>query len=214
MNISSPTQDGGSGGNSDERFQELFRRFYASVTYFFRNRGFPREESRDLAQETFMRAYRRWGSFRWESRFETWLFRIATHVAINALRHQQAEKRSSDELSLEEALENGLPVFGKDRLFDGHREPEALGSILDEERTVQLRTALDELPPRMRECVLLRLNHGLRYREIAALTGVSIETVKAQLFQARRQLRDPLRWWDDPRVRIKPAKGLASFAGF
>jgi len=187
--------EGGSknGGSTGDPFGDLFRRFHRPVVNFFRRRGFPLDECRDLAQETFCRACQGWKDFQGECRVETWLFKIATHVAINALRHKRADKRTGEELSFEEALENGLPVMGRDQFLEGRgQDPDALETLLRKERTQKLREAIEELPPRMRECVLFRLNHGLKYKEIAVLTGVSIDTVKAQLFQARRQLQQRL----------------------
>lgn len=169
-------------------FDELFERYYRSVVYFFRNRGFSQDESLDLAQETFLKAFRGWEGFRHDSRRQTWLFKIATHVAINALRYDQAEKRSGDEQSLEESLEQGLPVFSSDPAMR-RQESAPLEQVLEKERTRELRQALADLPPRMQRCVRLRLEQGLKYKEIARLTGVTVDTVKAHLFQARRQLK-------------------------
>lgn len=179
----------------DEAFSRLFKRYYRPVAHFFLNRGFSLEESRDLAQETFLRAYKGIDGFRNESRIETWLFRIANHIGLNAWRYRRADKRDQEEISLEEAWERGLPVFPCDRV--GHpatpSQPRSqLEEVLAQERTRKLREAMAELPPKMRRCVLLRVEQGLKYREIAAVTQVSIQTVKAQLHQARKQLEEKL----------------------
>ena len=61
------------------------------------------------------------------------------------------------------------------------------------ERREQLRSALEELPPRMRDCLLLRLDKGLKYREIAEIMNTRVDTVKSQLYQAKERLKDFLR---------------------
>ncbi len=66
---------------------------------------------------------------------------------------------------------------------------ECLDQVLDGERSRLLAQALDELPPKMRECMLLRVGQGLKYREIAALMQVSIATVKTQLSTAHKRLK-------------------------
>jgi RNA polymerase sigma-70 factor, ECF subfamily len=179
----------------EESFRRLFERYWRPLSVFFLHRGFSREESRDLTQETFLSVYRGMESFREESRIETWLFKIATHVSLNAVRYRRADKRDKQEISLEEAWEQGLPVFGRCEPVHGvgPSEPRSqLEEMLAQERTQRLKAAMSELPPRMRRCVFLRVEQGLKYREIALVTGVSIQTVKAQLHQARKQLRAKL----------------------
>jgi RNA polymerase sigma-70 factor (ECF subfamily) len=160
--------------------EELFRRYHRPVVAFFMKRGFSSEDSRDLAQETFLRVYSKWDSFRGESSVETWLFQIASNLYKNTLRGQQTQKRDAQELSLDAVVE----------LETGERDP--LRVVLTEEETRLLRDAMETLPPQMQQAVLLRVGQDLKYREIAELMHVSIETVKAHLYQARQHLRDRL----------------------
>jgi len=166
--------------------EELFRRYYRPLLAFFGRRGFSAEESRDLAQETFLRVYKNWASFRGESSEVTWLFQIATNLYRNTIRSRSTLKRDRPEVPLEAS--DGEPVVA-DR--DDGKET-ALETILSVERTKKLRDALEELPPQMRQAVFLRVDGDLKYREIAELMSVSIETVKAHLYQARQHLRDKL----------------------
>jgi RNA polymerase sigma factor (sigma-70 family) len=83
---------------------------------------------------------------------------------------------------------------------DGMENPEAtlavpggqLDGLLDEERWRALRRAVAELPEQMRDCLTLRLYHQLSYGEIAAVKKISVETVKAHLFRARKKLQEKL----------------------
>jgi RNA polymerase sigma-70 factor, ECF subfamily len=163
---------------------ELFRRYYRPVQAFFARRGFSTEESRDLAQETFFRVYKNWASFRGESSEVTWLFQIATNLYRNEVRSRSTLKRDMQEVPLEQT-DGDLPV-------EESAQVTALDAMLLDERTAKLRDALQGLPPQMRQAVLLRVDADLKYREIAELMSVSIETVKAHLYQARQQLRDKL----------------------
>lgn len=180
------------GEGREEQFHKVFRRHYRSVTYFFAHRGFDAEECRDLTQETFFRVYRGMESFRGEARVKTWLYTIAANIYRNEIRDRQAEKRSADEVSLEESLEQGRPVSETWEVRTWREAGDPLHSVLTEERARLLREAVDDLPPRMRQCVLLRLDRGLKYREIAILLHVTEDTVKAQLFQARQRLHRAL----------------------
>ncbi|MEA2562780.1 MAG: polymerase sigma-70 factor, subfamily [Acidobacteriota bacterium] len=158
--------------------EDLFRRYHRPVISFFAHRGFSVEESRDLAQETFLRVFKNWDGFRGDSSVETWLFQIAGNLYKNMLRSLQTQKRDAQEVSLENS--------------DAVVELGARQSNLTEEDVQLLRMALEDLPPQMRQAVFLRVEGGLKYQEIAETMHVSIETVKAHLYQAKRQLRDRL----------------------
>lgn len=177
----------------ERQFQQIYERFYRPVLGFFCKRGFDSDESRDLTQDTFFRIYKGMNGYRGEAKLRTWIFAIAANIYRNRLRDGQTEKRSGREVSLETSLEEGRPVFGRGSVLGRKSQaPDVLEGLLTDERRKLLRDALEELPPRMRRCVLLRLDHDLKYREIAAILRVSVETVKAQLFQARQRLHHSL----------------------
>lgn len=117
----------------------------------------------DLAQETFLRAYRRLDGFAHQSRFSTWLFQIARNAGIDALRRRERDAR----------LLTVVPVPG-----DG-ATPE-LGAELD--------AGLASLSPKLREAVLVVEVLGYRYREAAVILGVPEGTVKSRVHAAREQL--------------------------
>jgi RNA polymerase sigma-70 factor (ECF subfamily) len=166
-----------------EQPDEQFRRYYHVVVGFFLRRGFSPEESRDLAQETFLRVFRQRDSFRGETSVETWLFQLASNLYKNTIRSRQTLKRDAKEVSFDEAADVGLA---------GALSSNSLGDLLAGERDCLLREAIRDLPDQMRRCVTLRVDQDLKYREIALLMGVSIEIVKAHLYQARQILRDKL----------------------
>ncbi len=173
-------------GPRDQGFMDtgdLFKRYYRPVVSFFARRGFSIEESRDLAQETFLRVFKNMDSFRGESAVETWLFQIAGNLYKNTLRSLQTQKRDAQEVSLESS-EAALNL--------GAREKDPLHEVLTEEEYQRLEDAMKDLPPQMRQAVFLRVYQDLKYREIADVMHVSIETVKAHLYQARQHLRDRL----------------------
>jgi RNA polymerase sigma-70 factor, ECF subfamily len=179
-------------GAAEPGFQELFHRYFQPVHSFFRNQGFSRDDSFDLTQETFLRVYKSIGSFRHEATFKTWLFQIATNLWRNELRRRAAGKRDAQEVSLDGPAAPG----DEEEMTAADLAPDAapgpLQGVLAEERLKLLREALEELPPQMRRCVLLRVDRELKYREIADLLQLSIETVKSQIHQARERLKGRL----------------------
>jgi RNA polymerase sigma-70 factor (ECF subfamily) len=178
------------GGDREEIFRQLFQAYFRQVHAFFSRRGFPADMCQDLAQETFLKVHKGLPAFRREARFETWLFQIAANLYRNTLRSQSTQKREAQEVSLDEVVEHE-PALGHPAA-DGDTAEDPLGEMLTEEQSQVLRSALDALPAQMRRCVLLRVDQDLRYREIAELMRVSIDTVKAHLYQARQQLKGKL----------------------
>lgn len=177
-----------------EELAEVFEDYAPAVSCFFARRGFPAEDCRDLTQETFLKAYRGLGRFRAEAGLETWILRIAANVWKNTLRSRQAEKRSAartvplEEVgSVPEPLARTVAVPPQDG-----GTPAPLHRVIRDEERRMLRDAVEDLPPRMRRSVLLRVDQGLKYREIATIMSVSVDTVKTQLHQARQRLRDRL----------------------
>ena len=93
----------------DTTFERMFERYYRPVSYYFARRGFSKDESHDLAQETFLRAYKRWEHYRHERDSEkAWLFTIAANLYRNTLRKRGARKRQVTKSSLSELLEVGI----------------------------------------------------------------------------------------------------------
>lgn len=176
-------------GTASERDQErLFKRFYPRVYGNFRRRGFAPEDAEDLAQDTLVQAMGRIADLRRPEHFSGWLFSISVNVFRNELRRRDRHKADAPGLSLDARDDGGLPLLS---LSDGALGPGE--GLLDKEQRQLLRHAIDQLPPQMRQCVKLRYQQDLKYRQIAAVLKISIDTVKAHLSQARKRLTDRLR---------------------
>jgi RNA polymerase sigma-70 factor (ECF subfamily) len=179
------------GIDPEESFRQLFCHYSRRVYTFFAKRGFSDTECEDLVQETFLRVHRNLRSFRGESRFDTWLWEVSANVWKNELRSRAAQKRDAQEVSLDEGEPQGTAPNGSGVSLEAEEEG-PLDDMLFEERAEILRRAMSELPPQMQRCVRLRVTQDLKYREIAEIMGVSIDTVKAHLFQARQILKRQL----------------------
>jgi RNA polymerase sigma-70 factor (ECF subfamily) len=175
------------GTDVEANFERLFKLHARRVSNFFLQRGFSKDEARDLTQDVFLRVFRGIASFRLESGFKTWLFEIADHVYQNELRRRGAGKRKGWETSIETG---GQDEDGQPAAYEPPpSEPRALEDVLERERAVALSQAIQALPDQMRTCFLLRYDKGYKYKEIAALMKISIDTVKAHLFQAKKRLK-------------------------
>lgn len=163
------------GHRPEAAFRVLFDHFHPPVRRFFARQGLSPEDALDLTQETFLGIYRGLKGFRGDARLSTWVFRIARTTWLKRLRSRSTGKRAGIEVPAETVEPAGQ-----------------LDSMLDDERRRQLDRAVRRLPEQMRRALLLRIAHDLKYRQIAEEMDVSIDTVKAHLFQARQRLKAEL----------------------
>lgn len=173
----------GRGEERERAFRLLYETYFRAIQRFFARRGLSPDDSLDLTQETFLGIYKGLETYEHRQRFEAWLFRVAQTTFLKWRRRAATVKRSGVEIS-RDAMDNPESIASS----PGRQ----LGGLLDRERRNALRAAVDELPEQQRDCLTLRLYHDLAYREIAVVKKISIETVKAHLFRARKRLEERL----------------------
>ncbi|MDD3017637.1 MAG: RNA polymerase sigma factor RpoE [Comamonas sp.] len=138
----------------------------------------------DIAQETFLRAYRALPQFRGEAQFYTWLYRIAVNTAKKFLMDMRR-----DPILTESAL---APVQDEDETFRNRHEPssdETPETVLAAQEIAEaVNAAMQALPEELRQAVTLREIEGLSYDEIAQAMGCPIGTVRSRIFRAREAI--------------------------
>jgi len=141
-------------------------------------------EAQDVAQDTFIKAYRALGDFRGDSAFYTWLYRIAINTAKNYLL-SRSRRHSDYEVDIQDAeqVEN-LPQL-KDI-----ETPEDL--LMNEQVVNVIRSAIEKLPEEMRIAITLREFEGMSYEEIAEAMDCPIGTVRSRIFRAREAIDEKL----------------------
>jgi len=182
-----------SADDPDGPFRELFRCYRRRLLAFFSKRGFDTESCRELSQETFFRVYRGRKSFRGGVPLASWIFQIAANIAKNELRRRQANKRSGQEKSLDDDDESQpVEVHTGGNPAPATAMAQPLARTLAREQVEALSRALEDLPPQMRRTMQMWIHHEYGVTEIAAVMKVSESTVKVQLHQARKRLRQAL----------------------
>lgn len=171
------------GEDRERSFQVVVERYFRPIQGFFAKRVRSPEDRLDLTQETFFRAYKSLDGFRGESKLSTWLFRIAYYTYQHYLRTGMLR---DDAVSVS-PVDDGDPESSE--TVPSSTDPGADAALLHKEERRLLSEAILDLPPKMRQSVTLRVYRDQSYQEIADQMGISIQTVKAHLFQARRQLR-------------------------
>jgi len=166
-------------GATDE-FAELVQRHQAQVFAILSRYEHDHHRLEDLAQETFVKAWRSLGRFDGRAPFQHWLSKIAVRVAIDHLRRR---KRSRNEI--------GLPELGEDAL-EWLRTDEGQSELEANQACELLEVAMRELSPAERLVITLQEIEGRSVKEISALTGSSGVAVRVRALRARTKLRKAL----------------------
>ena len=171
----------------DERaFNELVRAYEGRIVRLVARMIGNQEEAKDLAQDVFVQVFKAIGSFRGDSKFSTWIYRIAVNLCKNRVKYLKVRHASEqDELDsvTEKSLGDARPAGGQ-----GLGRPDEQMAGKQVERIVQ--QAIQELEPSFRECLVLRDVEELSYEEIEEITGLAAGTVKSRIHRARAQLRE------------------------
>jgi RNA polymerase sigma factor (sigma-70 family) len=158
-----------------EDFHTVFNEFFPRLRSFFRSSGFEPADAEDLSQSTLWIVYKSRGQLREGDSFAAWVYSIARNAARDEWRRRG---RRAEAEPAEETLPDDAPSA---ETVAAEKE--------DLSRTVQ---AMGKLPARMRACLLLHVQQGLSYGEVARRLSLSLPTVKVQIWNARRRLRSLL----------------------
>jgi len=174
------------GLHREVNYRLLFVRYYDQLYRFLQQQGASPDDCLDLIQDVFVSVYKGLGQLRDETQFQSWLFRIAHNNYQNFVEYKQAKKRNAREVSLDEQPK------GSGRRPGSQDDDSPIDELLERERRQKLSEALQHLPPQMKRCVKLRVIDCLSNPEIALALGISVNTVKAHLHQAKALLRNKL----------------------
>lgn len=142
------------------------------------------DDAQDVAQDAFVQAFEKLGTFRGQSAFYSWLFRIALNAAVSAKRKTRRVTGSVD--AIREAT--GDEPVDKNT----SSSPDNAAHVGDRQRLV--RRALAQLPEEYRTALVLKEMDDLKYEEIAEILGVPLGTVRSRIHRARQELRMRLQW--------------------
>ena len=168
-------------------FEVLVRRYERELFGYLRRYLGDATLADDVFQNTFLQLYTKINTYECGRPVRPWLFTIATHQAIDALRRNGRHAALSLDEQRSSAEDGDLH-----QLLDAlqQRTPNPLDAVQGEERRQLVRTSVDQLPENLRQVVLLAYYHGLKYREIATLVGIPVGTVKSRLHTALIKLQE------------------------
>jgi RNA polymerase sigma-70 factor (ECF subfamily) len=161
-------------------FDELLEKYRSPVIHFLYRMVQDHGVSEELGQEVFLRVYRSRATYEPTAKFTTWLFRIATHLALNWLRdgkHEKGQERLDDD-----------GVLGASREV-ADRKPSVEHRLVHQAKLDEVRRAVKMLPEKQRAAVLMHKYEEMEYSQIAAVLNCSESAVKSLLFRAYETLR-------------------------
>jgi RNA polymerase sigma-70 factor (ECF subfamily) len=170
----------------EDSFALLLHRYRSPLVNFLYRMVRDRAQAEDLAQDVFLRVYRARKDYVPSAKFTTWLFRIATNLALNSIRDTRYQKMevSIDQpvrADAEDGDERPLDVADKQLNIEQH--------LVEEERRKMIRQAIEKLPEKQRAAVLLHKYQELECNEIAKILECSESALKSLLFRAYETLR-------------------------
>ena len=167
-------------GGDERAIKGIMRRYknpVAQIVYkLVRDRG----QIEDLTQEVFIKAFQHLGDFDYQHQFASWLFKITNNHCIDYIRKKRLSVYSIDD---QVKTDDGEITY---EIPDSTYEPDL--NLLREQKSKIIRQAIDSLPKKYREVILLRHREELSYEEIAEKTGLPVNTIKVQLFRAREMM--------------------------
>jgi RNA polymerase sigma-70 factor (ECF subfamily) len=176
-------QDGDS-----EAFDELVVRYRTRVFGMIYNMVHSEQDAWDLAQDSFVKAWKSIKRFRGQSSFYTWIYRIVMNVTIDWLRKKQIKAGGAE-------FDDSIQLKEVDPASKTLPKPDALPSQTMQQKEIrsEIDKAIAQLSPEHRAVILMKEIDGMQYHEIAETLGCSIGTVMSRLFYARKKLQNLLR---------------------
>ncbi len=175
------------GLGDDACLEFLIAKYRRPILHFLYRMVRNQAVAEELAQEVFLRVYRARQSYRAEARFSTWLYRIASNLAVNYARDTKMERTASNVYLDAPDAETGTTPDVADA------QPTAEQGLLQQERLRQIRAQVMALPERQRMAILMHKYQELNYKEIGAVLKLSESATKSLLFRAYQTLREGLK---------------------
>lgn len=166
-----------------EAFERLISDYQVKIYHIAYHMMANEQDAEDAAQEAILKAYRYLGSFKEESGFYTWLYRITHNICLDMLRKRKRNHTHSMDLVKKDRDGQETEL----QLVDDKPQPE--DELMSRQVQTDMQAAIAELKENYRTVIVLRDIEGMSYEDIAAVTEISVGTVKSRLNRARENLR-------------------------
>lgn len=172
-------------GGEQKAYQQLFEAHKQAIFHIVFKIVHNSEEAQDLVQETFIKAFGSLKTYNPNYRFTTWLYKIAANSSIDHIR-----KKRINAFSLDRPVETDEGQVSMD-VADSSYNPER--DLSDKQKQVSITGAIDSLPEKYKQVIMMRHQEDQSYEDIAKALKVPVGTVKARIFRARELLKKKLK---------------------
>ncbi len=174
----------------DLDFDSIYETFHPKIVRYLAHMIGGRD-AEDLTQEVFVKVNQALKTFRGESQVSTWVYRIATNVALDKLRSPSFLQKGQESLSEESTADGVIQIMDKNA-WTGEKAPSVETSMIRKEMNECIRAVVERLPENYRTVIVLSELEGFRDDEIAEILGISIHAAKIRLHRARARLKKDL----------------------
>jgi RNA polymerase sigma-70 factor (ECF subfamily) len=162
----------------EDSFRVIDAQLSPRLLNYFQAHRFSHADAEDLVQKTLAAVYKNISQLEDDEKFLAWLFTIARNIRYTAIKQRQHESN---------LMAGGIELA--ENLPDPRTASSSFDGLLDAEKLVQVREAIDSLPAQQRRCLSLRVQHEMSYEEIADALKLSVNTVRNHLAEAKKSLR-------------------------
>ncbi len=166
-------------------FEEIYEKYHPKIARYL-SRLTGQHDTEDLTQEVFDKINRGLGGFQGKSKLSTWIYRVATHTAIDRSR-SAASKHAKEHVAIEDGAGHA-----PQSVADEHRPPSTDQLVIQKEMSDCINEYIDALSPDYKTVIVLSELEGLSNKEIAQILGISLDNVKIRLHRARAKLKAAL----------------------
>lgn len=167
-------------------FNELMKQHYGIVFNRIKQMIGNEDEAREIAQVTWIKVWNKIDSFRFESAFSSWLYRVATFTTLDAIRKKKRHPTVSIDLDENESFDSEISHACR-------LAPDQVSTLENKELREHFQESLEKLPPAHKEALVLREIEGLTYQEISDRTHCKYGTVMSRIFNARKAIQNHMK---------------------
>lgn len=177
--------------SSQENFPQIYQEYEQPMFNYILRMVQDHEIAEDLTQDVFVRVYQHLSTFRGESGFSTWIYRLATNLCRDHFRKKSSrQERRTDRLGIVSSA--GNQEIERSHPHERTTPIRADDMVIKSEMNACIRKYIDQLPEDYRAVIILSELHDLKNQDIAEIVECSLETVKIRLYRARKRLKETL----------------------
>jgi len=172
-------------------FDSIYKEYHPKILRYLIKLTGSSDDAEDLTQDVFIKVQKGLENFRGDSKFSTWIYKIATNTALDKIRSPYSKRIVHQKVSSEDSEESNPEPEAQDT-WSGEKSPSLEQDYVKDEMSTCIKGHIEDLPPDFKAVVYLSELEGLKNKEIAEILGVTLDTVKIRIHRGRKILKKEL----------------------